>query len=81
MSVKDEPIYDSQSISETKEVRAMKVKEEPINAQIEKRSEEEEKFSKTEEFTNTLSMAFLDEETTTTTTRDNNPTRSNSKSK
>ena len=66
--VKDEPIFDSQSILQTKEVLAINVKEE-----VEVKAEEKE-------FTNAVSIAFLNEETPTTT-KDNNPTRSNSKSK
>ena len=61
--VKNEPIFDSQSISQTKQVLAMKVKEEPIDieiktskSQIESTSEEielksEEKYLTSEEFT------------------------------
>jgi hypothetical protein len=56
VKVKDEPICYSQSISHTK--KAMKVKEEPI----EMSEEVEEKFSATEEFTNKISIAFLNEE-------------------
>ena len=68
--VKNEPICYSQSISQTK--KSNKVKEEPIdiemktfNSQIEVKAEEleEEKFSSTEEFTNKISIAFLNEET------------------
>ena len=67
--VKDEPICDSQSISQTKIVK--KVKEEPIE-EVEVKAEE--KFSATEEFVNKISIAFLNEETTqqvTTSTDDN----------
>ena len=64
--VKDETIFDSQTISDIREATSrnnqqsikheMKVKEETI---------EEEKFSATKEFANKTSIAFLDEETTT----------------
>ena len=66
--VKNEPICDSQSISDKREVLAMKVKEEQIDIEmqtskshIESRSEEvelkaEEKFSASEEFTNKTSI-------------------------
>ena len=76
--VKNEPICDSQSISQTK--KANKVKEEPIDIEmqtskshIKSMSEEvelkaEEKFSASEEFTKktsiqTVSIAFFNEET------------------
>ena len=69
--VKNEPICYSQSISKTK--RAMKVKEEPkdIEMQTSKSHIEvkaEEKFSKTEEFINKISIAYLNEEPTQSTT-------------
>ena len=71
--VKDEPICYSQSISETKskdiseddELRqSIKVKEEPIDIEVELKAEVEEKFSSREEFTNKTSIAFLNEQTT-----------------
>ena len=78
--VKNEPICDCQSISQTKEVLATKVKEEPKDIQTMQTSEEtevkekgEEKFSAREEFANKISIAFLNWETTTKTS-DNNPT-------
>lgn len=73
--VKNEPICDSQSISETK-VLAMKVKEEPIDIDIQTNKshiestslkievKSEEKFSTIEELANVVSIAFLNEETT-----------------
>ena len=72
--VKNEPICDSQFISQTK-VLVNKIKEEPIEIEmqtfqsnIEPTSEEvqvkaEEKFSATEEFANKISIAFLNDET------------------
>ena len=61
VTVKNEPIYDNQSISHTK--IEMKVKEEPIDIEIETSKWEEVKVEvKTEEFTNKASIAFLDEE-------------------
>ena len=68
--VKDEPICDSLSISQTIAVKRQsnKVKEEPIDSEIETSSKSqvevkvEEKFSETEEFANKASIAFLDEE-------------------
>ena len=100
--VKDEPIYDSQSISDTRKAtlsnnkpnkitnneisredissddqtnkrkrQSMKVKEEPIDIEMQTSKEivvkSEEKFSATEEFANKRSIAFLNEEETTTT--------------
>ena len=74
--VKDETICDSQSISETKkEVLEMKVKEEPIDIEIQ--AEAEEKFSATEEFVNKISIAFLNEETNKTLIDDNNTINTN----
>ena len=80
--VKDEPISYNQSISQTIKATSKKVKEEPIDnemqtSQIESNSEmveikAEEKFSATEEFANKASIAFLNEETSATTS-DNNP--------
>ena len=101
--VKNEPICDCQSISQTKEVLATKVKEEPKDIQTMQTSEEtevkekgvkmkvkeerednemqtsqdieekaEEKFS-SREFSNKISIAFLNWETTTKTS-DDNPT-------
>ena len=84
VKVKDEPIDDSQSISDTRKSllssikpnktkskeQSMKVKEEPIDIEIQTskkifvKTEEEEKFSATEQFTNKASIAFLNEETT-----------------
>ena len=89
--VKNEPICDNQSISETSETNK-KVKEERLDiemqttskSQIESISEEvevkaEEKFSSTEEFANKASIAFLNEETTTTTTDKSQPNKPKSK--
>ena len=59
--VKNESICYSQSIS-------MKVKEEPKDMYEEVEEEAEEKFSETEEFTNKISIAFLNEEPTQSTT-------------
>ena len=68
--VKNEPICDSQSISQTKQEN--KVKEEPIDVeiqsskpQIEVKAELEEKYSAREEFTYKTSIAFLNEQTNT----------------
>ena len=85
--VKDEPICDSQSIPETREVkrRSKLVKEEPIDIEIQTSQVEvkvEEKFSSTEEFANAnkTSIAFLNEETTHTTKPSDNQTETNDKS-
>ena len=82
--VKNEPISYSQSISQTKED---KLKKEPKDNEIQtskshikSTSEEveikaEEKFSAAEEFTNKISIAFINEETTqATTSNDDNST-------
>ena len=105
--VKDEPIYAHLSISNifipisgskrTKEDTTrdkMKVKEEPLDIQMQtsskfqmgSKSEEvevkaEEKFSATEEFANKTSIAFLNEDTTTTTKSYDNPASKTKKSK
>ena len=81
--VKDEPISDNQSISETIEATSNNnqpkkgVKEKRIDIEIEKSKEivlkaeeEEEKFSTTEEFMNKASIAFLNEETKATRIND-----------
>ena len=121
--VKNEPICESQSISQTRETKqlikherksisindskrtredilkddhpnnekpnkrkrqsilAMGIKEEPIDSEIQTskshidvKAEEEEKFSATEEFTNKISIAFLNEETAVTSS-DNQPNK------
>ena len=78
--VKNEPICDSQSIPDTKEAKrqSMKVKEEPIDNEMQKSQVEvkaEEKFSATEEFANKASIAFLNEETFATSSYKTNKTR------
>ena len=71
--VKIEPISDSQSNSQTRGVKrqSIKVKEEPIDIEMQKAKEimvkVEEKFSATEEFANKISIAFLNEEITQAT--------------
>ena len=60
--VKNQPICYAQSISQNKQEN--KLKQEPIDQEV--KVEEEEKFSTTEEFTNKISIAFLNEETNTT---------------
>ena len=75
--VKDEPICESQWITQTTEAKrqSKKVKEERIESETQTSQVEvkvEEKFSKTEEFTNKASIAFLNGETTATL-RDTNP--------
>ena len=60
--VKNEPISYSQSISQNKQEN--RVKKEPIDQEV--KSEKEEKFSATEEFTNKTSIAFLNDETNKT---------------
>jgi hypothetical protein len=77
VSVKNEPICYSQSISQTKEVLGMKIKEEPIEIEMKKskshiESKSEEKFSAREEFANKISIAFLNEETTQETSTNTN---------
>ena len=67
--VKDEPICDIQSITQTKE--AKRVKKEPIELSEEVELKAEEKFSATGEFTNKISIAFLNEEPTQATTSSN----------
>jgi len=75
--VKDEPICDSLSISQTIEVKRQsnKVKE---DSEIETSSKSqvevkvEEKFSETEEFANKASIVFLNEEITQATTSSDN---------
>ena len=57
VKVKNEPICYTQLISQNKQEN--KVKEEPIDMT----EEVEEKYSTTEEFTNKLSIAFLNEQT------------------
>ena len=70
--VKNEPICDSQSISQNSETKrhSILVKEEPIYIEV----KIEEKFSSTEEFANKASIAFLNEETTATSSGNNQAT-------
>ena len=77
VKVKNEPICYSQSTSQTKEEK--KVKEETIHMSQEVEIKAEEKFSSTEEFTNKISIAFLNEETNTTPSY-HTPTTSKSES-
>ena len=77
VKVKNEPVYDSQSIPETIETTSNSVKKEPIDIEMQTYKSQvevkaEEKFSTTEEFANKASIAFLNEETTSTSS-DNNP--------
>ena len=69
VKVKNEPIWDSQSISETREAKRQsnKVKKEPIDNEIETSKSEikvktEEKFSSSRE--EVFSIGFLNEATT-----------------
>ena len=57
--VKNETFCYSQSISQNKQEN--RVKKEPIDQEV--KSEKEEKFSATEEFTYKTSIAFLNDET------------------
>ena len=77
--VKNEPICDSQSIPEIREAKRQwkLVKDERIE-DIEVKAEE--KFSATEEFTNGISIAFLNQETTHKTKPSDNQTETNDKS-
>ena len=87
--VKNEPICESQSISQTSETKrqSILVKEDPIDIDIQKSKSQvevkvEEKFSAIEEFANKISIAFLNEETTqATTSSDNQPATNIQKSK
>ena len=84
LRVKDEQICYSQSISQTKEVLSIKMKEEPKDIEMQtskshievQAGEEEEKFSSKEEFTNKISIAFWNEEPATSI-EDNNTINTN----
>ena len=86
--VKNEPIFDNQSISETSEATSSnnqpnnKIKDETIDILMLTSKEivvkaEEEKFSVREEFSNKISIAILNEETTTSSNDDNLITNTN----
>ena len=67
--VKDEPICDSQWISQTSEAKRQSIDNEIQTSKYQVEVKVEEKFTATEEFANRASIAFLNEETTS----DNNP--------
>ena len=100
--VKNKPIFDSQSIPQNKEAilsnslrnmtqsnKAIRIKEEPIDIEmqtskshIESMSKEveiktEQKFSEMQEFINKTSIAFLNEETTTSNSQSNKTNKKN----